>query len=214
MPSRSTTRLMCRHGCSLSTRVPTLVRVEPMAVVPSTLRMGGMLRRSLRTASSAIFQTTSPREANNTSCSDPPTRRDSASAQPTRFVRNTASDVPSVCIDIAGQPRLTSKEQWMGRNLGRPNADDRNRDPILAAAAEAFMLHGYAGTSVDDIADRLGASKGRIYHYYRSKADILFDIHRNATERHLAAVRPIAEQSLPAPERLRLMAEEHVRLIL
>lgn len=50
------------------------------------------------------------------------------------------------------------------------------RARILEAAAGAFMERGYAATTLDDIAALLGNTKGQIYHYYRSKLDLYFDV--------------------------------------
>ncbi|MGD0561395.1 MAG: helix-turn-helix domain-containing protein [Streptosporangiaceae bacterium] len=47
------------------------------------------------------------------------------------------------------------------------------RPAILAVAQELFAAHGYAGTSVADIADRLGMSKAALYYHFKSKAEIL-----------------------------------------
>src|SRR3546814_16938968 len=50
------------------------------------------------------------------------------------------------------------------------------RARILEAAAGAFMERGYAATTLDDIAALLGNTKGQIYHYYRRKLDLYFDV--------------------------------------
>jgi AcrR family transcriptional regulator len=47
------------------------------------------------------------------------------------------------------------------------------RPAILGAAQELFAAHGYAGTSVADIAGRLGMSKAALYYHFRSKTEIL-----------------------------------------
>ena len=47
------------------------------------------------------------------------------------------------------------------------------RRAILAVAQELFAAQGYAGTSVADIANRLGMSKAALYYHFRSKTDIL-----------------------------------------
>lgn len=98
-------------------------------------------------------------------------------------------------------------------NFARPNASEQERLAILNAAAAAFFDYGFNDTSVDEIADRLGASKGQVYHYYRSKSDILFDIQQTTTEMYLAAVTPIAISELPCDKRLWLMAREHALLV-
>ena len=89
-------------------------------------------------------------------------------------------------------------------NTARPVQED-----ILDAAAQCFMDRGYTATSIDDVARSLGATKGRIYHHYRSKADLFFDVYRQGMLMNFNVVEPIAEESLPAVEKLRRMTKEH-----
>ncbi len=53
------------------------------------------------------------------------------------------------------------------------------------------MEQGFHATSIDDVARRLGATKGRIYHYYASKMDLFFDLHHEGMSRLFAAVEPL-----------------------
>ena len=46
---------------------------------------------------------------------------------------------------------------------------------------------------IDDIADRLSATKGRVYHYYRKKGDVFLDVHRRALEIMFAEVEPLSQ---------------------
>lgn len=64
------------------------------------------------------------------------------------------------------------------------------RQEILLNAAECFMERGFHATSIDDVARRMNATKGRIYHYYASKIDLFFDIHREGMTLLFAAVEP------------------------
>jgi AcrR family transcriptional regulator len=94
--------------------------------------------------------------------------------------------------------------------IARSDAPTEVRAEILKAAALAFMERGYAATSIDDVADTLGATKGRIYHYYRSKTDIFIDIHLESLRVLLERVRPIAaRKDLKPHERLFAMCREH-----
>jgi AcrR family transcriptional regulator len=52
-----------------------------------------------------------------------------------------------------------------------PVADTRQR--ILQIATELFREHGYAGTSIRDIADELGMTKAALYYHFSCKDDIL-----------------------------------------
>lgn len=51
-------------------------------------------------------------------------------------------------------------------------ADPLARRQILAAALEVFSKQGYAGTTLDDITAAADLSKGAIYWYFESKADL------------------------------------------
>lgn len=81
---------------------------------------------------------------------------------------------------------------------------------VLDAAAAVFARQGYEGTSIDDIADELGATKGRVYHYYRSKADLLLGVLSSGAQRLIDEVGPIAaDAELRPDERLYRMAQAH-----
>jgi AcrR family transcriptional regulator len=89
-----------------------------------------------------------------------------------------------------------------------------SRDEILRAAAELFMEFGYAATSIDAVAERLGATKGRIYHHYRSKADLFFDVQVAAMTRLTSEVEPLARAGGNPVDRLAAMALRHTQIIL
>jgi AcrR family transcriptional regulator len=53
---------------------------------------------------------------------------------------------------------------------GRPGYD---RESLLRVAAEVFHERGYDGTSMEDLATRLGITKSAIYHHVSGKAELL-----------------------------------------
>ena len=58
-----------------------------------------------------------------------------------------------------------------------PNMSERaeiKRGSIVRAAAQCFNRSGFQGTSMDDIADRLGDSKAALYRYVKNKHELLF----------------------------------------
>ncbi|MDM7944566.1 MAG: TetR/AcrR family transcriptional regulator [Hydrogenophaga sp.] len=93
-------------------------------------------------------------------------------------------------------------------------ASNASRDEILRAAAEHFMEYGYAATSIDAVAEKLGATKGRIYHHYASKADLFFDVQVAAMTRLTEAIEPIARGPGSAIAKLSAMALLHTQIIL
>jgi AcrR family transcriptional regulator len=81
---------------------------------------------------------------------------------------------------------------------------------ILDAAADAFMRHGFADTTVDDIADAVGATKGLIYYHYRSKFDIFLAAYEQGMQRVRERVEPFVTGPGSGRERLESMSVAHV----
>jgi AcrR family transcriptional regulator len=68
-----------------------------------------------------------------------------------------------VSITRAGRPRLTTRR--------RPGTTAR--DEILDAAGELFTTRGYASTSTRTIAEAVGVRQASLYHYFKTKDEIL-----------------------------------------
>ncbi len=92
----------------------------------------------------------------------------------------------------------------------REHVLDSARADILWAAANCFMEQGYNAASIDDVARSLGATKGRIYHYYPSKADLFADVYRTGMDMNYAAVEPYRHLPLGPLEKWKKMAVAHV----
>lgn len=92
--------------------------------------------------------------------------------------------------------------------------EDRRADTkgqILLAAAQCFTEKGFHASSIDEVAQRLGATKGFIYHHYRSKIDLFFDVYRVGMNALLHAVTQADDATVSPLERLRLMFHAHIR---
>ena len=83
-------------------------------------------------------------------------------------------------------------------------------EEILAAASRIFREKGYHATSVRDIAESVGLLKGSLYHYIRSKEDLLARLFEGALEQTIAELETIAARRDPAPARLRDMVRAYV----
>lgn len=77
------------------------------------------------------------------------------------------------------------------------------RQRILREAASLFDLGGYHNTSMEDIASRIGLRKPTLYHYFKSKEDILFGIHDAFIDRLIE--RQQARQSIAMEGRQQLL---------
>ncbi len=77
---------------------------------------------------------------------------------------------------------------------------DSQRADILEHAADLFAEHGFRGASMANIATACGVSKPLLYHYYRDKSQLLFDIADHYMDRLLAIVAEVKERALePEP---------------
>jgi AcrR family transcriptional regulator len=88
--------------------------------------------------------------------------------------------------------------------LGERGSD--KRDLILQAAVRVFAQKGYHACRVSDIAAEAGVAHGLLYHYFRSKEDVLEEIFRGTWSDLLAEIARIEERGEPALEQLRALA--------
>lgn len=83
---------------------------------------------------------------------------------------------------------------------------------ILAAALETFSAKGYHGTSTRQLAEKSGLSVPGIYHHYRSKQDILFDLMMVVIDESIERCRNALKESGPSPaEQFDAMVESLLR---
>lgn len=88
------------------------------------------------------------------------------------------------------------------------------RDRILYEAATLFYERGYLQTTVDAIAERLGATKPFVYYHFKSKVDLLVEICERATGDALAATdQALANQGTPL-EKFEAFVREFTRIAL
>lgn len=59
---------------------------------------------------------------------------------------------------------------------------DLRRKVVLETAQQLFLDRGYENTSVQDILDQMGMSKGGFYHYFESKQQLLEEICQQRAE--------------------------------
>lgn len=94
--------------------------------------------------------------------------------------------------------------EWAERMARTQAVDyDRRREVIVEAAAELYAENGFLGTSLIVLAERCNYSKSRIYHYYSSKEDILFEVMSSHIEALNAAADQIEAEALEPEAKLR-----------
>ncbi|HET7321000.1 MAG TPA: TetR/AcrR family transcriptional regulator, partial [Longimicrobiaceae bacterium] len=91
--------------------------------------------------------------------------------------------------------------RWERRPEERPQE-------ILDAAVRVMSQCGYRGTRLEEVAEAAGISKATLYHYFKSKDELLAEAALQPTRATLAAVEDAARQpGAPASVRLRLMLQ-------
>jgi TetR/AcrR family fatty acid metabolism transcriptional regulator len=84
----------------------------------------------------------------------------------------------------------------------RSTGQEDKRRLILDAAVRVFARKGYHASRVGDIAEEAGVAHGLLYHYFRSKEELLETIFRETWRDVLDAVRVVEETDETARERL------------
>lgn len=95
--------------------------------------------------------------------------------------------------------------------MSRKRSDDK-RQRILQAAVKVFARRGYFGARVSEIARKADVADGTIYLYFRNKEDILVSVFDEVMGEHLADARGRLAALPTAPERLLMIAQQHLAL--
>ncbi|GLY32243.1 TetR/AcrR family transcriptional regulator [Kineosporia sp. NBRC 101731] len=76
-------------------------------------------------------------------------------------------------------------------------------DDVMRAALELFAGQGYANTSVQQVVEAAGVTKGALYHYFQSKDDLLFAIYERILSVQTEHLHAIVEKKLGVGQTLR-----------
>jgi AcrR family transcriptional regulator len=99
------------------------------------------------------------------------------------------------------------------RGRGRPRTADRTRQAIKDAAIELWRDRGYAGISIQDIADRLGLTKPAFYYHLRTKEDLLNEIAMDGLDLMQVILSEIAESSARPSQKMAAIVDAYVELM-
>ncbi|MDT9001771.1 TetR/AcrR family transcriptional regulator [Paucibacter sp. APW11] len=93
---------------------------------------------------------------------------------------------------------------------GRAPGFDATREQILVQAARLFAAQGYAGTSMNQVAEACEVSKPTLYHYVRDKHELLMQI----CETHVEALAALVDEVRSETAAQGLNAEAHLRALI
>jgi AcrR family transcriptional regulator len=88
-----------------------------------------------------------------------------------------------------------------------------SREAIVHVAARLFQERGYHATSLQEVAAEFGVTRPAVYYYFRSKEELLYEIHRLAKARLLAVSEGIYELDLEPVELIRRLLFNHATTI-
>ena len=85
----------------------------------------------------------------------------------------------------------------MAVRLSRAERREQTRQELLTAAEACFVSRGFHATSVDQVAERAGYTKGAVYSNFASKEDLFFAVYQQRVEHALTEVAPGLRQAGP-----------------
>jgi AcrR family transcriptional regulator len=87
------------------------------------------------------------------------------------------------------------------------------RARILKAAAACFNEKGYSGTSLKDVAERLGLTDAALYYYVRNKEELVYQCYLRAGELGADAMARAVAEGASGLEQARLYVRYHTEIM-
>lgn len=101
------------------------------------------------------------------------------------------------------------------QRLTRAESREQTRKRLLSAAARLFAKNGFQGTSVDDVAEAAGYSKGALYYNFASKDELFEALVEDEIEQMIAGLETALagahtiDEKLAAMQRVLTEEEQH-----
>jgi AcrR family transcriptional regulator len=97
--------------------------------------------------------------------------------------------------------------------MARRTSIDR-RTEILSEAAKLFQAKGYGGTSMRDLAGKVGMEAASMYNHIRSKDELLEVLCFQVGDGYLSRLNEIRASDLSYVEQLRAIIRTHIRMMI
>jgi len=112
-----------------------------------------------------------------------------------------------------GPARRTSGDRVRPGPVEAAAITDR-REQILQTAQKLFADKGFRGTNLSDVANRLGFRQQAVYHYFRSKEEILYELIDRAGQAIATSAQLTMDTDMPPTDKLAEIVRNHVRQLL
>ncbi|MBN1213314.1 MAG: TetR/AcrR family transcriptional regulator [candidate division Zixibacteria bacterium] len=86
---------------------------------------------------------------------------------------------------------------------------EKRREQLLKAALKLFLKKGYKTTTTEEIARKAGLTKGSVYHHFKNKEDILFELVKRLSEKMSETFVDRLKKNMTPIDFLRLMLHHH-----
>ncbi len=84
------------------------------------------------------------------------------------------------------------------------------QEMLLHTAIDLFSRKGYSGTSIREVGTKAGVSNSLLYHYFKDKEEMLFQIIQTTSQALLESLKEIDRNVEDPWERLRKMIIQHI----
>lgn len=116
---------------------------------------------------------------------------------------------------MATSENRSAQKREGGRKGRHPKrAGEETEQAFIAAATQLFAEQGYNGTSIVQLAEKLGLTTASLYYHVKSKQELLLRVLEGGMANFLSRLEAIASLDVPAQERLRLAVENHLDFVL
>lgn len=96
------------------------------------------------------------------------------------------------------------------RQMAQKHAN--GREELVEVAVELFAQHGFAGTSIRDIADAMGRSVSNVYHYFENKEALWFAIFERSVKTLPGELRNALENVVDPHDRVAALVRRHLEV--
>ncbi|MFQ6081806.1 MAG: TetR/AcrR family transcriptional regulator [Candidatus Aminicenantia bacterium] len=101
----------------------------------------------------------------------------------------------------------------MKKGTRKERETEERKKYIIEAAREMFARKGFASTTMDEIAEKTEFSKVTIYHYFKSKKELLSQIIFNAYNDLLIITQKILHEKREIPEKIKDLIHLHLQFV-
>lgn len=103
---------------------------------------------------------------------------------------------------------------WKNAVPGASEQFEAKREALLREAASSFNGSGYHGTSLTEIAKKLGVTKAALYTYVSSKQDLLYYCHDAAMDTAVECLEQARAMKAPGLDKLMALLQRYLAIML